>query len=131
MTVCLASFAEKGNAIVMVTDKAVTYGEDEDSSSSGPMQYDTGVKKVKRIGDTFWYALLAGEPTFALDVVDGAQQIILQNPDLPNSLMGMMSCLKASYKKRREALVSDRVLAPRLLTKEPRSRTSSRSAIRV
>jgi hypothetical protein len=118
VTVCLASFAAKGKAIVMVSDKAVTYGDDEDSSSSGPMQYDTGVKKLKRIGRTFWYALIAGEPTFAIDVVDGAEQIIAQNPELSASVTGMMACLKASYKKRREALAADRILSPRMLTRD-------------
>jgi hypothetical protein len=119
MTVCLASFAEKAKAIVLVSDKAVTYGGgDDDSSGSGAMQYDTAVKKVKRIGSTWWYALLAGDPTFALNVVDGAEQIIANSPDLPNTATGMMSCLKVAYKKRREELVSDRVLAPRLLTKD-------------
>jgi len=118
MTVCLASFAAKGKAIVMVSDKAVTYGDDEDSSSSGPMQYDTSVKKLKQIGKTFWYALIAGEPTFALDVVDGAEQIITQNEELSASAAGMMACVKASYKKRREALAVDRVLSPRMLTKD-------------
>jgi len=120
MTVCLATFAEKSKAIVLVSDKAVTYGgaTDEDSSGSGAMQYDTGVKKVKRVGETLWYALLAGDPTFALNVINAAEQIIAHTPDLPNSAMGMMSCFKAAYKKRREELVSDRVLAPRLLTKD-------------
>jgi 20S proteasome alpha/beta subunit len=119
MTVCLATFAEKSKAIVLVSDKAVTYGgTDQDSSGSGAMQYDTGVKKVKRVGDTLWYALLAGDPTFAVNVIDAAEQIIAYKPDLPNSAIGMMSCFKAAYKKRREELVSDRVLAPRLLTKD-------------
>ncbi|MGB7082006.1 MAG: hypothetical protein WBD54_10250, partial [Candidatus Acidiferrales bacterium] len=115
MTVCLATVAEKSKAIVMVSDKAVTYGGKD---SLAPMQYDTGVKKVRRIGSTFWYALIAGDPTFALHVIDGAEQIIASNPDLVESVMGMMSCLKAAYKKRRETLVSDLVLAPRLLTKD-------------
>jgi len=118
MTVCLAAFAEKAKAIVLVSDKAVTYGgSDEDSSGSGAMQYDTGARKFKRIGETLWYALLAGDPTFALNVVSGAEQIIDQNPDFPKSAMSMMACFKAAYKKRREELVSDRVLSPRLLTK--------------
>lgn len=67
MTVCLATIAEKSRAIVMVSDKAVTYGQKD---SLAPMQYDTDVKKVRRIGNTFWYALIAGDPTFALAVVE-------------------------------------------------------------
>ena len=115
MTVCLATIAEKSRAIVMVSDKAVTYGHKD---SLAPMQYDTDVKKVRRIGTTFWYALIAGDPTFALQVVDSAEQIIAKKPDVAESLMGMMACLKAAYKKKRETLVSDLVLSPRLLTKE-------------
>lgn len=118
MTVCLAAFAEKAKAIVLVSDKAVTYGGgDEDSSGSGAMQYDTGARKFKRIGDTFWYALLAGDPTFALGVIDAAEQIIANNHDLDKSISGMMATFKVAYKKRREELVTDKVLAPRLLTK--------------
>ena len=78
MTVCLAAFAEKAKAIVLVSDRAVTYGgSDEDSSGSGAMQYDTtGARKFKRIGETLWYALLAGDPTFALNVVSGAGRLL-------------------------------------------------------
>jgi hypothetical protein len=115
MTVCLAAFAEKSKAIVMVSDKAVTYGGRD---SLTPMQYDTGVKKFVRVGESFWYALIAGDPTFALSVVKGAEDIIDLNPDLPKSVTGMMACFKASYQKRREGMVEDVVLSPRLLTKK-------------
>jgi len=115
MTVCLASIAEKSKAIVMVSDKAVTYGGSE---SLTPMQYDTGVKKFCRIGETYWYALIAGDPTFALSVVNGAEQIIAQQSEFAESVVGMMNCFKAAYKKRRDSLVEDLILSPRLLTKE-------------
>ena len=59
MTVCLAAFAEKAKAIVLVSDKAVTYGgSDEDSSGSGAMQYDTGARSsnvlARRCGTRSW-----------------------------------------------------------------------------
>jgi len=62
--------------------------------------------------------LIAGDPTFALQVVESTERIIAEKTHLPESLMGMIACLKIAYKKQREALVSDVVLAPRLLTKE-------------
>jgi len=99
----------------MVSDKAVTYGGRD---SLTPMQYDTGVKKFCKIGNTYWYALIAGDPTFALSVVDGAEQIIGGTSDLPDSVTGMMQCFKVAYKKRRAALVEDVVLSPRLLNKD-------------
>jgi 20S proteasome alpha/beta subunit len=115
MTVCLAAIAERSKAIVMVSDKAVTYGEKD---SLAPMQYDTDVKKVRQIGNTLWYALIAGDPTFALQVIEGTEKILVNRPDLSKSVDGMMNALKAAYKKRRESLVNDLVLSPRLLTKE-------------
>lgn len=114
MTVCVAAFAEKSKAIVMVSDKAVTY------SGTAPMQWDTSVRKVRRIGKTFWYALLAGDPTFALDTISTCEAILSSNSDkdLGRSALGMQRCMKLAYQRCRKQMVMDQVLAPRLLTPE-------------
>jgi 20S proteasome alpha/beta subunit len=93
----------------MVSDKAVTYGN---------MQYDTEVKKVIRIGNTFWYSLIAGDPTFAMSVVSSAGSALAIDAHLSDSVVGMMSCMRRAYIQEREKSVSDLVLSPRLLTKE-------------
>lgn len=116
MTVCIANIAARSKAIVMVSDKAVTY---ESNTGMPALVADTGARKFFRIGDTFWYMLVGGNPSFAFDVVRNAERILARMADknLPESLGGMMYCLKSSYQKTRDKAVEDRVLRPRLFDK--------------
>jgi hypothetical protein len=116
MTVCIATVAAESRAIVMVSDKAVSY------SGSGaviPLVSDTEAKKFLRIGDTHWYALIAGDPTFAFEVVKTAERTLAKQIDkqLSDSVGGMMYCVRAAYRKQREASVEEQILRPRLLNK--------------
>lgn len=115
MTVCIASIAAKSKAIVMVSDKAVAYG----GNSLVPMVADTGARKFLRIGNTFWYALIAGDPSFAFQVIKTTEKTLLRRSDcnFSDTVDGMMHCLRSSYQKSREAAVEDRILRPRLLSK--------------
>lgn len=115
MTVCVAAFAQNSKAIVMVSDKAITY------SGSTPLQSDTGIKKVRRIAKTPWHVLIAGDPTFALKVIEICESHLVARKkkdgiDLASSAEGMMACMKASYQRARRELVEDTVLSPRMLT---------------
>ena len=110
MTVCIASFAEKSKAIVMLSDKAVTY-------ASG-LQSDTGVTKLRRIGDSGWHVLIAGNPTFALKVINAAEGKLAEDPTPQGSLHAMMDCLGQCYQNVRDKAVDDAVLRPNLLTRE-------------
>jgi 20S proteasome alpha/beta subunit len=111
MTVCVGAIAEKSKAIVMVADKSVTY------SGGTPMESDTSVRKIVPIGTSGWYALIAGDSTFALDVVYECEQILFSN-GVPSSGSEMMRHVKAAYQQCRETDISDRILKPRLLTKD-------------
>jgi hypothetical protein len=104
MTVCIANVAASSKAIVMVSDKAITYGDTDIDSVR--LVSDTEAQKVLRIGHTFWYALIAGEPTFAFDVVEAAAKMIAKKPDwkIENRVESMMYCLKSAYQKCRDAL---------------------------
>jgi hypothetical protein len=57
MTVCIATLAERSKAIVLVSDKAVTYGD----GVAGPaMQDDTDVQKMLPLVGSQWMTLTAG-----------------------------------------------------------------------
>lgn len=115
MTVCIASFAAKSKAIVMVSDKSVTYG----GKDSIPLVSDTEAQKFLRIGETFWYTLTAGDPSFAFSVVKAAEKTLTKRPEwkVADSVEGMMQCLKLAYQKTRETAVVDTILKPRMLSK--------------
>jgi hypothetical protein len=103
----------------MVSDKAITY------TGGTPLQSDANIKKVRKIGKTQWYALIAGDPTFSLRVIEIVERILAeQAKKQPKEQSGvlhhtvLMSVFKMAYKQARGAYVEDTVLAPRMLTKE-------------
>jgi len=115
MTVCIAAIAAKSKAIVMVADKAITYGEQS-------FQADMGIKKIVPVGKTGWYALIGGNPSFAQEVIDATvADIVTVDPKkthhsaYPGVLKDMMLCMKDAYKAVRRQWVADRYLAPRML----------------
>jgi hypothetical protein len=110
MTVCIATFAERAKAIVMLSDKAVTY-------PSG-LQSDTGVTKSRRIGDSCWHVLIAGNPTFALKVVNLASKKLEEIPTTVDSVFSMMDCLSECYQAMRDKSVNEVILRPNLLTRD-------------
>jgi hypothetical protein len=111
MTVCIGAIAEDSKAIVMVADKAVTY------DGGLPIESDTNVHKIVPIGKSGWYALMAGDPTFAMDVVSQCEQIIFSKGN-PASGDEMMRYVREAYQDCREGEIVDRILRPRLLSKE-------------
>ena len=113
MTVCIGAIAAKSQAIVMVADKAVTYS----GGAGAAMQHDTGIRKIVPIGQSGWYTLIAGNPTFAIDVVDRATLFLEKQPALVESVRGMLTCMQRAYQVCREKAVIDNVLTPNLLTK--------------
>ncbi|HUO17900.1 MAG TPA: hypothetical protein VMX38_23185 [Verrucomicrobiae bacterium] len=117
MTVCVAAIAAKSKAIVMIADKAITYGTER------PMLADVGIKKILPIGETGWHALIAGDPSFAKEVIDRCVEDISdkgkpQNAAFPATARSMMHCLRDAYKAVRGQVVSDKVLSPLLLTED-------------
>jgi 20S proteasome alpha/beta subunit len=106
MTVCIGTIAQNGQAIVMLADKAATVST---------MQADTNVRKILPIGTSGWYALTAGDPTFAEDVIERARSKIEGNQSIAASLPSMMTCVKEAYKECRENQLVDEILTPNLL----------------
>lgn len=116
MTVCVAALAIDSKAIVLIADKALTYG---DNFSRPAMQGESGgVEKRIEIGNTGWHVLVAGTPTFAEDVIRVAEARIAQNETISDSYPSIMDCMKAAYQAVRESAIVDQILRPNLLTKE-------------
>lgn len=116
MTVCVAALAEDGKAIILVADKALTYG---DNVYRPAMQGESGgIRKILPIGVSKWQALLAGNPTMAEDVVRTAIEKSASKPDICKTVGSMMNCLREAYQEVRQRAVIDGVLKPRLLTLE-------------
>jgi 20S proteasome alpha/beta subunit len=116
MTVCVATLASNSRAIVMVSDKAVTY------TGTTPLQSDVGIKKLRRVGKTPWHALIAGDPTFALRVIEIAEAILAArkkkySTDLAQNVSGIQSVMKTAYQRARTEMVEDTVLSPRMLSR--------------
>ncbi|TET97792.1 MAG: hypothetical protein E3J29_04195, partial [Dehalococcoidia bacterium] len=115
MTVCVAALAKDSEAIVLVADKALTYG---DNILRPAMQGESGVVKMIEIRNTRWAALFAGNPSIAEEVVRQAESFLDGDAAQADTHEGMMECLKLAYQSVREQAVIDQVLGTRLLTKE-------------
>jgi hypothetical protein len=114
MTVCVGALAAKSKAIVMVADKAVTYPQ----GGSAEMQWDTSVKKILPIGPFGWRALVAGEVSFAEEVIHNTCELLVSTPDDARSHWRMMERVKEAYRSARDTHAEDRFVKPRLLTRE-------------
>ena len=130
MTVCVAAIAAKSKAIVMIADKAITYGTER------PMQADVGIRKILPIGKTGWHALVGGDPSFAREVIDAALEEIRdgrkpQNLAKPGTARAMMHCMRDAYKTVRKQIVSDLILAPRLLDESKMERLPQEYSIEL
>lgn len=77
-----------------------------------------GIEKLIRIGDSGWVALMAGDPTIGAQVVDAAERRLAGDHSVASTLSSMMDCMKEAYQEVREVAVLDRILRPRMLTKE-------------
>ncbi len=112
MTVCVSAFAARSRAIVSISDKAVTYG------TTIPIQSDTGIKKMIPVGECGWYALIAGNPSFATAVVEKTKELMLSEEYAAchESDVSMMGCMRVAYQECRKSLTEDAVLRPYLLT---------------
>ena len=115
MTVCIAALAEDSRAIVLVADKALTYG----GITRPALQGETGgIEKMLPIGDTGWSALFAGNPSVAEDVTTRLESKLMDTPTIGESFPDMMEAAKTAFQEIREQGVLDRILTPNLLAKE-------------
>ena len=83
MTVCVAALANNAKAIVLISDKAITYG---DNRFRPAVQGDSGgVEKLLAVGDSGWHALLAGNPTIAEAISRQMADDIVADPSISKS----------------------------------------------
>jgi 20S proteasome alpha/beta subunit len=107
MTVCVAAFAADSEAIVLISDKAVTMGS---------MVSDTSICKMSRIGDTNWHALISGDISIADAMLMKAESQLQQPPS--NDLIEMMKVMGAAYAETYAEVLESTVLGSKLLTKK-------------
>jgi 20S proteasome alpha/beta subunit len=115
MTVCVAALTDDRKTVVLVADKAITYGgyfRPAVQAESG------GIQKMLSIGDSTWKALMSGNATATELIIRRAGLRLAAQPDLAGSLDSMMETVKTAYQEARDQGVDDEVLRPRLLTKE-------------
>jgi 20S proteasome alpha/beta subunit len=108
MTVCVAAFASKERAIVLISDKAITRGE---------MVSDTGICKMSQIGNTAWHALMSGGIPLCEEILTDTETALADRGSDADSHVSMMLTLARSYAKVYEEHHVAQVLTPRLLTK--------------
>ena len=95
MTVCVTALANEGKAIVLVADKALTFGDNiYRPAVQGEMG---GVEKYIPIGESGWSALIAGDPTAASNVIRAVEAKLDNNPDISKSYPLMMDCVKEGF----------------------------------
>jgi hypothetical protein len=114
MTVCIAAIAANNKAIVAVADKATSYIE----SASGRTVFkaDAALHKMKAVMGTDWLVLIAGPMDFGERVADlGGQTYRMQKGEV---IKGMPECMQIAYQVCRRLEAIDRILIPRMLTRE-------------
>jgi 20S proteasome alpha/beta subunit len=110
LTVCVAAFAAKERAIVLISDTAITKGD---------MVSDTSILKMSQIGDTPWHAMMSGSVSLCEEILirsDAALKEPGRQSDA-DSHVSMMSLVSRVYAQIYEEHLVARVLTPRLLTK--------------
>ncbi len=108
MTVCVAAFAAKEEAIVLIADKAVALGQ---------MVSDTTICKMSRIKDTRWYALISGDISIADAMLLQCEAELAKAPSDADMLLSMMKLTSRVYSEIYESELEAEVLKPKLLTK--------------
>jgi 20S proteasome alpha/beta subunit len=109
LTVCVAAFAAKSQAIVMISDKAITLGD---------MVSDTSICKVSRIGDFPWYAMIAGDIGTADEILTRVTLALEKKREIADADYSMMGTVSRIYADVYQEHLIAEVLTPKLLTKE-------------
>jgi 20S proteasome alpha/beta subunit len=109
MTVCIARLAEHSRAMVLVADKA---------STIGMMQDDTDAQKMLRVGRSSWMALTAGDGGRCDAVVREVAEATDGDKAVTSDASRFAKCIQEIYRKHRDEVTDQEVLAPNLLTRE-------------
>jgi len=109
LTVCVAAIAAESDALVLISDKAVTRGF---------MVSDTSICKMSRIGDSPWHALISGDISICDEVLQRAEDALAKKKDDADSYVSMMRLVSKAYADAYEAHLIAQTLTPKLLTKD-------------
>src|ERR1700735_3343325 len=81
LTVCVAAIAAESDALVLISDKAVTRGF---------MVSDTSICKMSRIGDSPWHALISGDISICDEVLQRSEEALAKKKEDTDSYVSMM-----------------------------------------
>jgi hypothetical protein len=107
MTVCIASVAERGGAIVLIADRMVSLGN---------VTGEGITTKLLRVGDSPWSALVSGYLSLAERIIQETGAKIADKPTIAESFLEMMDCVKAACQTVYDQRLEDEVYHPRGLT---------------
>jgi len=109
LTVCVAAIAAKSEALVLISDKAVTRGY---------MVSDTAICKMSRIADSPWHALVSGDLSICDEVLLRSEEALAKKQSDAESYVSMMRLVSKAYADAYEAHLVAQTLTPKLLTKD-------------
>lgn len=114
MTVCIAAIGAKSKAIVCLADRALTF-----PGAAASAQSDSGVTKIIDIPNTHWCAMFSSDdlafPEFVLRIV--AREVgKRKRSEIDRAVMEQ--AVKTAFFEQWQLEVEDRVLKPKLLTRE-------------
>jgi len=114
MTVCIAAIAAESKAIVCIADRALTF-----AGATASAQTDSGVTKIVDIPNTRWCAMFSSEdlafPEQVLRIV--AREVGKKKREEIDRAV-MEDAVKTAFYEQWQLEVEDRVLKPKLLTRE-------------
>jgi hypothetical protein len=114
MTVCIAALSNNSRSIVLLADKALTYGLE----TSNPSQGESDINKIVPIGKSGWNALISGSPGIGDHILRQAAVRLSENPNISRSDTMMATCVQEVYQNYRDQFISDSILKPKQLTKK-------------
>lgn len=109
MTVCVATFAAKSQAIVMISDKALSFGD---------MVSDANICKMSQIGDSSWHALISGEISLGDEIIMESAAELTKKLSDADSMATMMRLVSKAYSDVYQRHLTARTLTSKLLTRE-------------
>src|ERR1700733_637151 len=114
MTVCIAAVAGNSKALVLVADKSVSY---LDGNYMPRQKFDVAFNKIRPMDENGWTALIAGPIDFGERVVAASHQVAHKTRSWLYP-MGVPDCMKIAYQQCRDVEVEDKILKPRLLSRQ-------------
>jgi 20S proteasome alpha/beta subunit len=109
LTVCVAAMAAESEALVLISDKAVT---------RGIMVSDTTICKMSQIADSPWHALISGDISVCDEILQRSEEALAKAKSDANSYVSMMRLVGRAYADTYEAHLIAQTLTPKLLKKD-------------